>query len=185
MVAKTSYFKVHFTFYHSVVVVQRQQSSVQKSIKREQRCFFDNPFNRSRCHICRRRRCSSSPILSSITCCCYLFNFKASSWARQEEVSKRTFRQHWLVVNISVSPFSFLLRSFNLLSSCFLFALFFSFSENVTVDDIRRVSSRMLASRPSVAALGNLATLPKYDDIQRAFANRGNFSGASRFFRFN
>ena len=62
---------------------------------------------------------------------------------------------------------------------------FFSCSENVTVDDIRRVSSRMLASRPSVAALGNLATLPKYDDIQRAFANRGNFSGASRFFRFN
>lgn len=96
-------------FYHSVVVVQRQQNSVQKSIKREQRCFFffDNPFNRSRCHICPRRRCSISPILISITCSCYLFNFKASSWARQEEVSKRTFRQHWLVVNILVSPFSF------------------------------------------------------------------------------
>ena len=69
--------------------------------------FFDNPFNRSRCHICPRRRYSVSPILISITCSCYLFNFKASSWARQEEVSKRTFRQHWLVVNISVSPFSF------------------------------------------------------------------------------
>ena len=146
--------------------------------------FFANHFYRSRCHICGRRF-SSSTILISITCSCYLFNFKASSWAQQEEVSKRTFRQHWLVVNISVSPLTFLLRFFNLLSSCFLFALFFSFSENVTVDDIKRVSSRMLASRPSVAALGNLATLPKYDDIQRAFANRGNFSGASRFFRFN
>lgn len=106
MVAKTSCFKVHFTFYHSVVVVQRQQSSVQKSMIRVQRCFFANHFYRSRCHICRRR-CSSSPILSSITCSCYLFNFKASSWAQQEEVSKRTFRQHWLVVNVSVSPFSF------------------------------------------------------------------------------
>ena len=67
----------------------------------------------------------------------------------------------------------------------FSVCVFFFFSENVTVEDIKRVSSRMLASRPSVAALGNLATLPKYDDIQRAFANRGNFSGASRFFRFN
>ena len=177
-------FKLHFTFYYSLVVVQRQQNSVQKSMIRVQRCFFANHFHRSRCHICGRRF-SSSTILISITCSCYLFNFKASSWAQQEEVSKRTFRQHWLVVNISVSPLTFLLRSFNLLSSCFLFALFFSFSENVTVDDIKRVSSRMLASRPSVAALGNLATLPKYDDIQRAFANRGNFSGASRFFRFN
>lgn len=157
-----------------------------KSIIRVQRGFFGNHFYRCRWHICRRR-CSSSPILSSITCSCYLFNFKASSWAQQEEVSKRTFRQHWLVVNISVPPFSFLLRSFNLLLSCSLFAFFCCcfFSENVTVDDIKRVSSRMLASRPSVAALGNLATLPKYDDIQRAFANRGNFSGASRFFRFN
>jgi len=56
--------------------------------------------------------------------------------------------------------------------------------ENVTVDDIKRVSSRMLASKPSVAALGNLSSLPKYEDVQHAFSNRGSFSGASRFFLF-
>lgn len=56
--------------------------------------------------------------------------------------------------------------------------------ENVSVDDIKRVSSRMLATKPSVAALGNLANLPKFEDIQRAFTNGGHFSGASRFFRF-
>lgn len=56
--------------------------------------------------------------------------------------------------------------------------------ENVTVDDIKRVSTRMLASKPSVAALGNLANLPKFEEVERAFGNRGNFSGASRFFLF-
>lgn len=60
---------------------------------------------------------------------------------------------------------------------------FFS-AENVSVDDIKRVSSRMLATKPSVAALGNLANLPKFEDIKRAFTNGGHFSGASRFFRF-
>lgn len=52
------------------------------------------------------------------------------------------------------------------------------------MDDIKRVSSRMLASKPSVAALGNLATLPKYEEVQHAFGNRGNFRGASRFFLY-
>ena len=33
-------FKLHFTFYYSVVVVQRQQNSVQKSMIRVKRCFF-------------------------------------------------------------------------------------------------------------------------------------------------
>lgn len=56
--------------------------------------------------------------------------------------------------------------------------------ENVTMDDIKRVSARMLASKPSVAALGNLASLPKYEEVQYAFGNRGNFSGASRLFLF-
>lgn len=61
---------------------------------------------------------------------------------------------------------------------------FFLPSENVTVNDIKRVSNRMLASKPSVAALGNLANLPKFEEVERAFGNRGNFSGASRFFLF-
>lgn len=52
------------------------------------------------------------------------------------------------------------------------------------MDDIKRVSARMLASKPSVAALGNLASLPKYEEVQYAFGNRGNFSGASRLFLF-
>ena len=42
----------------------------------------------------------------------------------------------------------------------------------------------MLTSKPSVAALGNLANLPKFEEIERAFGNRGAFSGASRFFLF-
>ncbi|EDO38902.1 predicted protein, partial [Nematostella vectensis] len=44
--------------------------------------------------------------------------------------------------------------------------------ENVTMDDILRVSSRMLASKPSVAAFGNLTFLPKYEDISAAFINK-------------
>lgn len=61
---------------------------------------------------------------------------------------------------------------------------FYLSTENVTVNDVKRVSSRMLASKPSVAALGNLANLPKFEEIERAFGNRGAFSGASRFFLF-
>lgn len=61
---------------------------------------------------------------------------------------------------------------------------FYLSTENVTVNDVKRVSFRMLASKPSVAALGNLANLPKFEEIERAFGNRGAFSGASRFFLF-
>ncbi|XP_074629514.1 mitochondrial-processing peptidase subunit alpha-like [Acropora palmata] len=56
--------------------------------------------------------------------------------------------------------------------------------ENVTVEDVKRVGFRMLASKPSVAGLGNLTTLPKYQEVQHAFGNSGNFTGASRFFLF-
>lgn len=76
------------------------------------------------------------------------------------------------------------LRCYRVYISCLIYKCLRLSSENVTVDDIKRVSSRMLASKPSVAALGNLANLPKFEEIERAFGNRGNFSGASRFFLF-
>ena len=52
------------------------------------------------------------------------------------------------------------------------------------MDDVRRVSARMLATKPAIAALGNLGNMPKFEDIEAAFANKGNFRSASRFFLF-
>ena len=50
-----------------VVVVQREQRNVQKSVMRGQSCFFTNLnlllFSRSRCRRRRRRRCLSSILL--------------------------------------------------------------------------------------------------------------------------
>jgi processing peptidase subunit alpha len=42
----------------------------------------------------------------------------------------------------------------------------------ITVDDLERVARRMLRSKPSVAALGNLSKLPAYEDIQSALSSR-------------
>ncbi|XP_031556101.1 mitochondrial-processing peptidase subunit alpha-like [Actinia tenebrosa] len=56
--------------------------------------------------------------------------------------------------------------------------------EAVTIDDIKRVSSRMLSTNPSVAAFGNLSMLPKFESFQQAFANKGVFPGKSLFFNF-
>lgn len=40
------------------------------------------------------------------------------------------------------------------------------FSDEITIDDIRRIAYRLLASPVSVAARGNIAKLPSYEDIQ-------------------
>ena len=59
-----------------------------------------------------------------------------------------------------------------------------SFTEAVTLEDIRRVSEKMLASKPAVAAYGNLTALPNMNDIQFAFMDRkGVFSKAMRLFQ--
>ncbi|XP_070532357.1 mitochondrial-processing peptidase subunit alpha-like [Ptychodera flava] len=44
--------------------------------------------------------------------------------------------------------------------------------DKVTEEDIIRVASRMLRTKPSVAAMGNLKKLPDYEDIQSALANK-------------
>ncbi|KPP61235.1 mitochondrial-processing peptidase subunit alpha-like, partial [Scleropages formosus] len=43
---------------------------------------------------------------------------------------------------------------------------------SVTASDIRRVTTRMLRSKPAVAALGDLTELPSYDDIQAALSSK-------------
>jgi len=43
--------------------------------------------------------------------------------------------------------------------------------EKVTNDDIVRVSRRLLASKPSMAAMGNLSKLPKLEEVQEVLLN--------------
>ena len=61
--------------------------------------------------------------------------------------------------------------------------LSYIFTESVKLEDIRRVSEKMLSTKPSVAAFGNLAALPDMNDIQFAFMDKkGMFSKAMRLF---
>uniref|UniRef100_A0A671M876 Mitochondrial-processing peptidase subunit alpha n=1 Tax=Sinocyclocheilus anshuiensis TaxID=1608454 RepID=A0A671M876_9TELE len=43
---------------------------------------------------------------------------------------------------------------------------------NVTASDIKRVTTKMLRSKPAVAALGDLTELPSYEDIQAALSSK-------------
>lgn len=54
---------------------------------------------------------------------------------------------------------------------------------SITAEDIQRVASRMLKTKPSVAALGDLRRLPEYQSIESALSSadgklprRGRFS---------
>lgn len=54
---------------------------------------------------------------------------------------------------------------------------------SITAEDIQRVASRMLRTKPSVAALGDLRKLPEYQSIETALSSadgklprRGRFS---------
>lgn len=54
---------------------------------------------------------------------------------------------------------------------------------SVTKDDVHRIATRMLQSKPSVAALGDLTKLPDYEAVESALASgtgrlprRGRFS---------
>ncbi|XP_072908421.1 mitochondrial-processing peptidase subunit alpha [Hemitrygon akajei] len=54
----------------------------------------------------------------------------------------------------------------------------------VTASDIRRVTTKMLRSRPAVAALGDLSDLPTYEHIQQALASKdGRLPRIYRLFR--
>ncbi|XP_051551615.1 mitochondrial-processing peptidase subunit alpha-like isoform X2 [Myxocyprinus asiaticus] len=55
---------------------------------------------------------------------------------------------------------------------------------NVTADDIKRVTTKMLRSKPAVAALGDLTEMPSYEDIQAALTSKdGRLSRIYRLFQ--
>lgn len=53
-----------------------------------------------------------------------------------------------------------------------LMACFTSFPGSVTASDIKRVTRKMLRSKPAVAALGDLTDLPSYEKIQAALSSK-------------
>lgn len=54
----------------------------------------------------------------------------------------------------------------------------------VTADDIRRVTAKMLRSKPAVTALGDLSDLPTYEHIQQALTSKdGRLPRIYRLFR--
>ncbi|XP_041094482.1 mitochondrial-processing peptidase subunit alpha-like [Polyodon spathula] len=54
----------------------------------------------------------------------------------------------------------------------------------VTASDIKRVTAKMLRSKPAVAALGDLTELPTYDHIQAALSSKeGRLPRTYRLFR--
>ncbi|CAB3996867.1 mitochondrial-processing peptidase subunit alpha-like [Paramuricea clavata] len=56
--------------------------------------------------------------------------------------------------------------------------------ESVTIKDMRRISERLLESKPALAAYGDLSKLPSFKDVEKAFVNDGKLPSASRFFLF-
>lgn len=46
------------------------------------------------------------------------------------------------------------------------------FLGKITEGDIQRVATRMLRSKPAVAAYGTLSQLPRYGDIEAALATK-------------
>lgn len=55
---------------------------------------------------------------------------------------------------------------------------------NVTAGDIKRVTTKMLRSKPAVAALGDLTELPSYEHIQAALSSKdGRLPRMYRLFR--
>lgn len=57
-------------------------------------------------------------------------------------------------------------------------------SGNVSANDIKRVTAKMLRSKPAVAALGDLTELPSYEHIQAALSSKdGRLPRMYRLFR--
>lgn len=98
--------------------------------------------------------------------------------------SQELFQSIGKDLKIIIEIGSFVISQSGFMLNKFVKLLFLSLIENVTVEDVKRIAFQMLASKPSVAGLGNLTTLPKYQEVQHAFGNSGNFTGASRFFLF-
>lgn len=60
----------------------------------------------------------------------------------------------------------------------------FAHAGEVTADDIRRVTAKMLRSKPAVTALGDLSDLPTYEHIQQALTSKdGRLPRIYRLFR--
>lgn len=58
------------------------------------------------------------------------------------------------------------------------------FTGKVTASDIKRVTTKMLRSKPAVAALGDLTELPSYEHIQAALSSKdGRLPRMYRLFR--
>ena len=58
------------------------------------------------------------------------------------------------------------------------------FSGNVTSSDIKKVTAKMLRSKPAVAALGDLTEMPSYEHIQAALSSKdGRLPRMYRLFR--
>ena len=60
------------------------------------------------------------------------------------------------------------------------FFILFVFLAKITEDDVRRAAQRMLKSKPSVAALGNLKHLPALEEIEAGLLNRDGRMPKSR-----
>lgn len=60
----------------------------------------------------------------------------------------------------------------------------FLFPGNITASDIKRVTTKMLRSKPAVAALGDLTEMPSYEHIQAALSSKdGRLPRMYRLFR--
>lgn len=72
----------------------------------------------------------------------------------------------------------------NLPSLCIYFLTCQQLPGNVTASDIKRVTTKMLRSKPAVAALGDLTELPSYEHIQAALSSKdGRLPRMYRLFR--
>merc|ERR1712168_329148 len=53
--------------------------------------------------------------------------------------------------------------------------------EAVTAVDLKRISEKMLLTKPSVAAIGNLSKFPGYEEVEKSLYKRSRYFGQSFF----
>ena len=82
--------------------------------------------------------------------------------------------------------FSFLANFYSNFCQVVIVIFFFItfISESVTIKDMKRISERLLESKPALAAYGDLSKLPSFQDVEKALVNDGKLPSASRFFLF-
>ena len=49
--------------------------------------------------------------------------------------------------------------------------------EQVSAEDLRRISEKMLSCKPSVAAIGNLTRFPNYSEVEKGLYKRSQGIG--------